>query len=334
MFEAGDVPNPQAASTDHHRLIRAFYSDPGYAARIPAAFAAWDVLWGDLGARHYVPRGMLALSRAEGDWSDRSRAALEARGMAYELLEPQDFARRYPMLDPGGVRYSMLTEDGGALMAERILRGLTEWLVARGVVLHTHCPVTLVSETGAIETPKGRFEADRTLLALGVQSATLAPDLDDCHARRVCVLYASPPERWARAWAEAPCWVDLGGEDDLWGMPPMEGLPLKLGFGAHTSPGDPETEWALRSDDIETVLGAYRGRVRDIDAFTLVRPHVNFYLMAPGERFRLHHNGAVLSLSADSGHGFKFGALTGLDVAEAVTTGNLAPVAHRMGGGL
>ena len=34
VFEAGDVPNPLAASTDHHRLIRAFYSDPGYAARI------------------------------------------------------------------------------------------------------------------------------------------------------------------------------------------------------------------------------------------------------------------------------------------------------------
>ena len=278
---------------------------------------------------------MVALSRAEGDWSDRSRAALEARGVAYELLEPQDVARRYPILDPDGVRYGMLTQDGGALMAERILCELAGWLVAQGeVIIHTRCPVTRVSETGAVETPEGRFEADQTLLALGVGSAMLAPDLDDCHARRVCVLYANPPERWATAWAEAPCWIDLGGDDDLWGMPPMDGLPLKLGFGAHNTPGDLETERALRPDDIEAVLGAYRGRFRDIDAFTVVEPHVNFYLMAPGERFRLHQNGAVLSLSADSGHGFKFGALTGLDVAEAMTKGDLDPVAHRMGGGL
>ncbi len=55
--------------------------------------------------------------------------------------------------------------------------------------------------------------------------------------------------------------------------------------------------------------------------------------MAPEERFVLRQHDRVLAVSACSGHGFKFGALSGRDVAEAVTgSAPVEAVAERMAG--
>ena len=47
----------------------------------------------------------------------------------------------------------------------------------------------------------------------------------------------------------------------------------------------------------------------------------------------LRREGRVLAASADSGHGFKFGALSGIDIAEAVVSDDVDGVAARMAGG-
>jgi sarcosine oxidase len=108
VLDRGPIPNPEAASSDRHRLIRAQYAgQPGYAARLGDAFAAWDRLWADLGRSHYLERGVLALSRAPGDWTDRSRAAFDAAGMPYERLDPAAVAARFPTFATEGVAYGL-----------------------------------------------------------------------------------------------------------------------------------------------------------------------------------------------------------------------------------
>ncbi|MBB5515280.1 glycine/D-amino acid oxidase-like deaminating enzyme [Rubricella aquisinus] len=333
VFEAGPVPNPKAASTDHHRLIRSHYTDPGYAARISEAFSAWDRMFDDLGERPYAPLGILGLSREEGDWTDRCRATMAARGVRSDLLDPDEVAARYPMLETDGVRYGLLTRDGGALMARRILAALAAWLRGAGVVIHEHSPVTEVDPAGSLRSTTGRHHADRIIVTAGIETGAFCPALaPKVHPRRVTVIYALPPDDLREAWEAGPCWIDLGGEDDLWGMPPIAGLPMKLGFGAYTQPGDPATERAVRQADIDAVMGAYQGRFKGIERFTVVEPHVNFYLMAEEERFLMHQEGAALFATADSGHGFKFGALSGEDIAEAADGGNVPAIARRMAG--
>jgi glycine/D-amino acid oxidase-like deaminating enzyme len=52
LLEQGPLPNPLASSMDDHRLIRHPYGDRrGYARMIDAGYAAWDLLWDDLGQR-------------------------------------------------------------------------------------------------------------------------------------------------------------------------------------------------------------------------------------------------------------------------------------------
>jgi sarcosine oxidase len=53
--QGASIPSPLAASGDQHRMIRRAYgAQGGYAALITEAYDAWDELWADLGASHYV----------------------------------------------------------------------------------------------------------------------------------------------------------------------------------------------------------------------------------------------------------------------------------------
>jgi glycine/D-amino acid oxidase-like deaminating enzyme len=73
LLEQGPLPNPLASSMDEHRLIRHPYGDNrGYARMIDDAYAAWDLLWGDLGQRLYAPTGTLALTGNGETWAARS----------------------------------------------------------------------------------------------------------------------------------------------------------------------------------------------------------------------------------------------------------------------
>ncbi len=184
-----------------------------------------------------------------------------------------------------------------------------------------------------VEAGGARLAGDVVLLAAGTGLPRLAPALaGDLAPRRPVVVYARPPAEWAGAWEGGPCWVDLGGEDDLWGFPPVAGIAMKLGAGRLTRPGDPLTGRAAGPEEGEAILAAYRGRFRDADAYVAAEVVANFYLMAPEERFVLRRSGRAVLVSADSGHGFKFGPLTGEDVADALAPGGFEAAARRLAG--
>ncbi|MBL8584420.1 MAG: FAD-dependent oxidoreductase, partial [Rhizobiaceae bacterium] len=63
LLEQGAIPNPLAASGDHHRIIRrAYRADNGYGRLMSEAYDAWDELWADLGRSHMDPRGFICVS--------------------------------------------------------------------------------------------------------------------------------------------------------------------------------------------------------------------------------------------------------------------------------
>ena len=104
LFEQGPLPNPLASSMDEHRLIRHPYGDQvGYARLIDDAFAAWDLLWRDLGQRFYAATGTLALTGNGADWAERSAAALATIGKPMTELPVADLRHRFPQIEAKGV---------------------------------------------------------------------------------------------------------------------------------------------------------------------------------------------------------------------------------------
>lgn len=101
-------------------------------------------------------------------------------------------------------------------------------------------------------------------------------------------------------------------------MAPVMGLPAKLGDGDGRT-DDVDHDRRITAAEMRAVLASYRGRFRGIDRFTIRWGQANYYTLAPEHAFVLHREGAVVAVSACSGHGFKFGALTGVDVADALT---------------
>jgi sarcosine oxidase len=332
VVDAGPIPNPLSASWDYHRIIRPHYASmPGYAARIGAAHAAWDALFADIGRSPYVERGAIALSHQPGDFADISARSLAEFGTAHEILAPEDLARRFPMFETDGLRFALLAQ-GGALLSDQIIMGLLEWLGARGATFTPNCRVLALDEAlGRITTTDGDKQADQLIVAAGIGLPQIFPDMQAFAPRRSLVVYADPPPQWAEAWANGPCWTGIGGDDDCWGIPPIGNIPMKLGLGRLSRVADPHRDRPTSQADTDTILAGYVGRFKDAHAFRPRMTLANFYLMAPDQRFLLQRRGATFVLTADSGHGFKFGALTGLDMAEALE-GNEAAVIQRVAG--
>jgi glycine/D-amino acid oxidase-like deaminating enzyme len=339
LVEQGPIPNPLAASADHHRLIRSAYGDRlGYAARMPDAFAAWRAMWADLGrpeAHYYVPTGVLSVSLEQGDGADRSLRALEALGLPHERLEGGAIARRLPFLEPEGVRFALVT-PGGALMANRILVDLADWLRRSGASVLEQSPVTAIDAgAGRVKLADGRsLTAETLVVAAGIATPRLLPELGlELVAQRTVIVYADPPADLIDAYAGAPSWSQLGGGHDLWGLAAVEGLPMKLGRGDLRREDPDGTDRRMTADEVAAVLDGYRGRFRGVDCFHVRWHQANHWTLAPEERFVLARHGRVVVVSACSGHGFKFGALSGRDVAEALTgPAPFEAVAGRMAG--
>jgi glycine/D-amino acid oxidase-like deaminating enzyme len=78
LLDAGSIPSPRAASFDAHRAIRTAYGTAhGYQAMAHLAWDAWEALWRDLGAAHYVRTGLLTIRTADATpWARDSAEAL------------------------------------------------------------------------------------------------------------------------------------------------------------------------------------------------------------------------------------------------------------------
>jgi 2-polyprenyl-6-methoxyphenol hydroxylase-like FAD-dependent oxidoreductase len=178
LLEQGALPNPLASSMDEHRLIRHPYGDRrGYARMIDDAYAAWDLLWTDLGQRLYAPTGTLALTGNGETWAARSAEALAGIGKPMTELRLADLPRRFPQLDTKDVERAFWIDTGGVLFAQDIVTALARHLAQTpGVRLHPHAPVRSVDlERARVVVESGAARAlpqsAQGLRALAHQSA-------------------------------------------------------------------------------------------------------------------------------------------------------------------
>jgi glycine/D-amino acid oxidase-like deaminating enzyme len=332
LFEQGPLPNPLASSMDEHRLIRHPYGDQaGYARMIDQAYAAWDLMWGDLGQRLYAATGTLALTGNGETWAERSAAILAGIGKSMKEMPLDELPRRFPQLDARGVERAFWMDGGGVLFAQDIVAALARHLAGRPTVtLHAGTPVRTVDlEHGRIVTDAGaRHDADMVVVAAGAWVGRLLAEDRRLGPSRQVVIYFNLPADQRAIWAKSPMVIDKTGDVGLYLVPPAEGRGLKIGDHVFSRTGDPSAERQAHEEEMRPLLRRCRDLIKDFDRWRIDRLKVCFYTVTEDERFVVEKQGAKgWLMSPCSGHGFKFGAVMGLELARAIATGR-DPAAH------
>jgi len=324
--QAATIPSNLAASGDQHRMIRRAYgAQGGYAALITEAYDAWDELWADLGASHYVAAGILCICQDPDDEADRFRQGFDAAGTPYERLTPDEAAARYRFLDGGTFRYAFRTPEGGALLCQRIAADLLHWLTEHGVEVLTDQRVAgLDPERGTVTLDGGAvLTSDLVVTTAGAWTLRLLPELaDTLQVYRTAVVYLDPPADLADAWAKAPAILSVGGWCEGYVLPPVDGTGLKFGAGfMKRATDDPNADRTPEPGEGERLRDAFAPPFARIAEYRVRDVLTCAYTFTADDSFYSRQIGKVLAVSACSGHAYKFGAAIGRRVAEAVDTG-------------
>lgn len=323
VFDQAAIPNPAGSSVDQHRLIRYPYgSSVGYARMVADAYLAWRHVWADLGERLYAHTGTLVLVRFENGWAASSAAGLDQLGLRVRWLEPGDIRTVCPMIVTEGLRGAFYHDSGGVLFAERIVGALARQVGQRGAALHPNAAVSGIDPAGAvISLSDGRMvAADAVVIAAGVWVTKLLPELRPrLTPSRQVLAYVEPPADLRLSWTVAPMVLDdIGEQTGFYLVPPAAGTGMKIGEHRFTLGGDPDAPRVPGDDEIRAVFESGRRVVRDFDRYRIAGGRVCFYTVEPQERFVIEPMGRAWLMSCCSGHGFKFGPVLGLAVADAI----------------
>lgn len=323
LVDRSTVPNDRAASMDTHRFIRHAYGRArGYTRMVDDAYRALDVLWADLGRACVVPTGTLIAADAPGaDELDGTVEVFREQGRAFERLDGSALARRWPVFTGRGVADALHVPTGGVFQPDTMLRAMAAWLREAGATIREHAPVAAIEPEGpALHLASGeRLTADAVVVAVGAWTAALLPDLADAArpSRQICA-YAAPPASSRAAWARTPLYMQVGRAIGLNIAPPVAGRPIKIGDHGFTFAGDPDEPREAGPAAAEAMFRAAADTLADFDGYRLLHGRRCFYTVAPEERFVAERRGAAWLMTGFSGHGFKFGPLLGLRLAEAI----------------
>jgi glycine/D-amino acid oxidase-like deaminating enzyme len=136
---------------------------------------------------------------------------------------------------------------------------------------------------------------------------------------RQIVVYFELPDEQRKLWAQSPMVIDKAGDVGLYLVPPAEGRGLKVGDHQFSRTGDPDAPRDAAGSEVAGLLARCRDLLRGFAQWRVERLKVCYYTVTEDERFvveKLGQRGWVMSPC--SGHGFKFGALMGLELATTI----------------
>ena len=323
VLEQATIPNPKGSSFDAHRLIRYTYAAAaGYTAMVAEAFRDWESLWRFLGQRLYVPTGTLVIGPEDAPRISESARTFDRFAIDYELLDPGEVTRRFPVITGGEIGAALYTSSGGVLLAGRIVAALATSLGGAGVSLR---PETWVAEVDP-RRARARLSSGETLAAdaLVLTAGPWISRLLPAYAQRVtpsrqAVAYLSAPADLHASWRACPMVLESRARIGFYIVPPVADTPLKVGDHGFTLTGDPDEDRELTAEAAQIVAGEARHRLRDYQRYRVLGGRHCFYTVEPQERFIIEPVERSWVVSGFSGHGFKFGPTIGRGVADAVT---------------
>ncbi|MFJ1755062.1 FAD-dependent oxidoreductase [Kitasatospora sp. NPDC088134] len=335
LLDAADLPNPHGASYDRHRILRALYpGDPAATGAATAATARWAELSALIADRVPGPAPLLRTGALTVLEPERARAAadtLAAAGAPVRLLD--DPRRSHPPLRPERGRAGVLEPDGGILLADRVLHGLTALLREQpGVTLRARARVAgLDPDRGTVRLADGEpVPGDRIVVCAGPWSRALLPPEATRGLRlyRQTQLYCADHAVLDPALAALPAVPALGGPHGAWLVPPAGGTPLKLSAASACRPVDRIDGRAAPAPLREHLTELFRDLLDGFRADWVTGAQDAYYLAEEsthGPRLVELRPGRAWAFAACGGGSFKLAPLIARSLAERALDLPVAP---------
>lgn len=326
-WERFEFGHRRGASEDHSRIIRLSYHRPEAVRLAEAAYDAWAALERAAALSVVVPTGGLDLYPV-GAAIDAAgyRAAMDACGVGYEVLDAADAMRRWPMFHLEAGTVVVYQAAAGLVRATAANAAHRRLAAGNGATLHDRAPVTRVEPHRggfAITAGDDTVVAGRLIVTADAWTNQVIAPLGCSFPLTVTeeqVAYFEPGP--GAGLERMPVWIWMD-DPSYYGLPPVDGSGAKIGqdVGGAVVTGD---ERALHPDP------AYRQRLVDFQerlvprsTRTIVEERTCLYTMTPDREFVLDHlpsqPGAVVGLGA--AHGYKFASVFGRILVELAIDG-------------
>lgn len=334
-IEQYNIAHAHGSSGGDTRLVRqAYYEHADYVPLLRRAYEHWDAIGDETGSPVLHRTGGLYLGRPDRPFIAGSRKAAEQHGIAYDMLDNAEVARRFPQFAVPENFAAMYEHDAGFVYSERAIAAFALQASVHGAKILSNERVTNWSADAhgvTVDTNLGRHTADRLIIAAGPWAATVASEFAPLlTVTRQVLGWVDPPNSADYAMGRFPCW---GIEDDTpnfdgvyYGFPmvdPADGLKL-----AHHAAGEPiahpnELDRSVHESDandfrpvLDRFLPGAAGPTRRI--------HVCMYTCSPDHHFIIDRHPdepRVTIATGFSGHGFKFASVVGEALADLSTEG-------------
>ena len=326
QFGLGHV---RGASHDSSRILRHSYHTPEYVGLTFEAYEDWARLERDAGASLVTVTGGLDLfPRDPAIGMADYTSSLAACGVDFELLDPTEVSRRWPVFRLPEGTVALHQADAAIVPASRGTAVLQRQALRHGAVLRDECPVTDVRRTSAgleVQTSAGVLHADRLVVTADAWTNQVLGGLDAHVPLEVTleqVTYYRPdrPHDFDRI----PLWIWMD-DPSFYGFPCYWEPTVKAAQDCGGPRVDHDDRSFEESPELRDVLAAHMARIlptsgapeRSVRCLYTLTPDRDLVVgRVPGQE------DVVVGLGA--AHGFKFAPTLGrllADLAVGVTPG-------------
>lgn len=316
QFELGHA---RGSSHGTSRIFRFSYDDPTFVRMAMESLGMWRQLESECGEQLIVTLGGIDCGKDIGPHVD----ALAECGADYELVSPGEINERFPRLRLPSNGNALFQPDAGIVLADKALRAFITSARSSGAEIRERTPVRELARDGdrAILTTDGdTYSAEVAVVAAGAWAkdllGPLGIDLPVVPTRETVTYFSMADELAVPTivdWQPIDAGLEWG--DTAFYSLASPGVGVKAGQH-HTGPvTDPNDPGEVREEAVERISAWFAERHPDADPHP-VAAETCIYTNTEDERFLFQRHGPIVIGSACSGHGFKFGPLTGRRLAE------------------